>query len=128
MPAPTTFEIGANLAGVVTLASIGVVDPETRFNDYPATVRRQDGMMLGLGNASAIWRYGFLRKDQYDALRVYCATVGAAVCIATLNNDMEFARYNGFMEMPTEYVMRNTDGRQVYIDVEIRFNGLVAAE
>ncbi len=128
MPAPTTFEIGANLAGVVTLSSLGVVDPETRFNDYPASVRRQDGLTLGLGNPSATWRYGFLRKEQYDALRTYCPTMGAAVTIATINNDMEFVRYNCFMEMPTEFVLRNTDGRQVYIDVEIRFTGLVLAE
>ncbi len=128
MTEPTKFEIGANLAGVVTLDSLGVVDPEWSFDDYSETVKLNSGLTRGLGFPRTSWHYGFLYKSQYDALRTYCTGVSAAVCIATMNNEMGIVRYNCNMEMPTRYAVRSPEGKQIYQDVTISFTELVEAE
>lgn len=129
MPAPTTYEIGANLAGVATLASQDCINPESTFIDFQETSKLESGITRGLGLPRATWRWGYLYKEQYDALRTYCVGVpSAAVCIATLNNDMEYVRYNCNMEMPIQYAIRSPEGRQVYMDVTVEFTELVEAE
>jgi hypothetical protein len=128
MTAPTTFEIGSALGSIATLTSLGAIEPESQFIDYSTTVKTGSGKVRGLGLPSATWHYGYLYQAQYDALRAFCPTAGASVCIATLNNDMDYVRYNGFMEFPTQFVVRSPEGRKVYIDVTITFTGLTAAE
>lgn len=129
MTEPITYEIGANLAGIATLESQDCINPESSFKDFADTVKLQSGKIRGLGLPSATWRWGYLYKPQYEALRDYCTgTVGASVCIATLTNDMEYVRYNCNMEMPTSYQIRSPEGKMVYIDVVVEFSELVEAE
>lgn len=129
MTAPVTFEIGANLSGVVTLASLGVVDPEFTFDDVSSKVELESGLTRGLGFPIAAWHYGYIYKSQYDALKAYLSgAVSASVCIATMNNDLDYVRYNCNMEMPTKYAIRSPEGKMVYMDVTIKFTQLVEAE
>ena len=128
MTTPTTYEIGAALGSIATLISLGAIEPDSQFSDYSDTVKLGSGLVRGMGLPTATWHYGYLYQAQYDALRALCPTAGAVVCIATLNNDMDYVRYDCNMEMPTQYVIRSPEGKKVYVDVTITFTNLVAAE
>lgn len=128
MTTPTTFEIGANLAGCATLASQDCVDPEASFSDVADKIKLESGLIRGLGLPKAEWHFGYLYKAQLDVLKSYVTGISGAVCIATLNNEMDFLRYNCNMEMPETYQIRSPDGKQVYMDVTIKFSELVEAE
>lgn len=128
MAAPITYEIGTALGSIATLTSLGIVNPESTHIDYSNSVKLGSGLTKGLGFDQCEWHYGYLYIAQYSALRAFCSTAGAAVCIATLNNDMSFVRYNGFIEMPLQFVIRSFDGKKTYMDVTIKFSGLELAE
>jgi len=124
MTAPTTYEIGASLGTIATLASQDIINPESTFIDFPSTVKLASGLTRGLGFPQAQWHFGYMTSVQYDALRTLCTGISATVCIATMNNDRDFVRYNCSMEVPPQYVIR----ADRYIDVTVLFTGLVAAE
>lgn len=128
MPAPTTYEIGVNLAGIATLASQDLPEPEYTFDDNTEVVKLGSGLSRGLGLPRVEWHYGFLYKNQYDGFKSICSGVSSTACISTLNNEMEFLRYNCNMVMPVRHAIRSPEGKQVYMDVTIIFSELVTAE
>lgn len=128
MPSPTTYEIGANLAGCATLASQDCIEPESTFEDVADKIKLESGLVRGLGLPKAEWHFGYLYKVQLDVLKSFVTGVSGAVCIATLNNDMEYVRYDCNMELPEGYQIRSPEGKQVYMDVTIKFSELVEAE
>jgi hypothetical protein len=124
MTAATTYEIGTVLGSCATLTSLSIVNPESNFTDYPDTIKLADGTIRGKGFPLASWHFGYLSSAQYDALRAFCAPASAAACIATMNNDRDFIRYDCVMLMPDTFVVRA--GR--YVDVTVEFSHLVEAE
>jgi len=124
MTAPTTYEIGVNLAGAATLTSLSIPNPESEFIDFAQSVRLASGSLRAMGYPQVVWHYGYLTAAQYDNLRVFCTGASSTVCIATMNNDREFARYNCVMNMPERFGIRATR----YIDITILFNLVTAAE
>jgi len=131
MTAATTYEIGTTLGTMATLASIGAINPESQFTDYPDSIKLADGTTRARGFPTASWHYGYLTPTQYNALRAFVTLASAEIFIATLNNNREFVRYTGVMVMPDTFVLRNTagsDNRLGYVDVTIEFNRLVEAE
>lgn len=128
MTTPTTYEIGANLAGATTLDSQDCVNPESEFTDVSDKIKLESGLIRGLGLPKAEWHFGFLYKAQLDVLKSYLTGISGAVCIATLNNNMEYVRYNCNMEIPETYQIRSPEGKKVYMDVTIKFSELVEAE
>lgn len=128
MTAATTYEIGTTLVGCATLTSLHAIEPESTFSDFSSTGKRGNGIVRAIGFPSAQWHYGYLTLAQYNALRAFCPTAGAAVYIATLNNNMAFVRYSANMEMPAQFIIRSPNGRKVYMDVTINFSELLEAE
>lgn len=128
MAAPTNYEIGTTLAGMVTLRALGAIEPESQHTDYQEIVTLGSGLVRGMGLPSCTWHFGYLYLSQWDALKTICTGLSAAVFIATLNNDKDFKRYTAVMEMPTTYIIQSPDGKKVYMDVTINFTNLVAAE
>jgi len=124
MPAATTYEIGAALGSIATLASLNIPNPESEFYDWADSTRLATGKVRALGYPQATWHYGFLTSAQYDAIRAFCLGASAIVCIATSNNDRDYVRYDCIMNMPETFIIRA--GR--YIDVTITFNQLAEAE
>jgi len=124
MPAATTYEIGAALGSIATLSSLGIENPESQFIDYPASDKLADGTTRAKGFPQATWHYGYMDKEWFDALSAFVTATSATVCIATMNNDRDFVRYNCVMVLPDRFIVRNTK----YMDVTINFNRLVAAE
>lgn len=130
MTLPTTFEIGSTLGSIATLVSLGAIEPEAQFIDYPDSIKLADGTLRGRGFPQASWHYGYLTPAQYDALRAFVTLASSEIFIATLNNNREFARYSGVMVIPDRFVIRNTNSetRGSYVDVTIEFNRLVEQE
>ena len=124
MAAPTTFEIGANLAGCATLTSRGIPEPEAQFSDYAETVVLGSGLVRGVGYPSATWRWGYMTNPQWDLLKAFITGASTSVCVATMRNDGSFLRYNCVMELPLTYVLRSTR----VIDFTVNLTNLVAAE
>jgi len=126
MTAPTTFEIGTTLGGMLALSAltVPVPEPESSFSNYAETVKLGSGLVRGLGYPLAEWHYGFLKETQFDQLLTFCTTASAAVFIATRTNGNSFLRYTANMIVPETYIIRN--GR--YVDIVFNFNSLIAAE
>jgi hypothetical protein len=124
MTAPTTYELGATLAGMATMSAIGAINPESQFIDYAEVITLADGAKRGMGLPQASWHFGYLTPDQYDAIKSFVAGIGASVFIATVNSGRAFVRYECVIELPDRFVLRN----EKYIDVTINFSQLVEAE
>ena len=124
MTAPIGYELGAALGSIATLPSLLIPDPESEFIDYGASEKLADGTLRALGFPQASWHYGYLTAKQYDALKAFVTLANAVVCIATMNNDRDFVRYDCMMVLPEKFVIRDTR----YVDITITFNRLVEAE
>ena len=126
MTAPTTYEIGTTLGGMLALSALStpILDPSADFIEYPEPVILGNGTIRGVGLPQANWHYGFITETQYDKFRVFCTGASTEIFIATIKNDGSYLRYTAVMIMPETYVIRATR----YIDVLIRFTNLVAAE
>ena len=124
MTAPTTYEIGTTLVGMVTLASLNIPDPESQFIEYAASTRLGDGRVRGMGYPQTTWHYGFLKNTWYDILRAYCTGASANIFIATMDNNQDWVRYTAVIAIPDRFIVRATR----YIDVTLNFTQMVEAE
>lgn len=127
MPAPTDFEIGSTLGGMVTLANLSppVINPQGEFEDVAELVTLGSGVVRGLGFPIARWHYGFIVEDQYDELLTFTSAISTpGVFIATRLSDGSFLRYTCIMTIPVAPLLRA--GR--YIDITIEFTNLIEAE
>lgn len=121
MAAPTNYEIGSTLGGMADMITAGIIYPQAEYNEGVDTVTLGSGQLRRLGLPFATWTFGYLTQAQYDALRAFCTGASAAVFIATINNDNEFVRYAGIMQMPERYTIRDSK----YIDMEVIISHLV---
>lgn len=124
MTAPTTYEIGSTLVGVTDMVNAGIIDPQAEYNEGTDTVVLGNGQQRRFGLPFATWVFGYLTQAQYDALRAFCTGASAAVFIATINNDNDFKRYAGIIQMPERYTIRDDK----YLDVQVVISHLVEQE
>jgi len=122
---PTTFELGTTLGGIASLASLGLLAPESQYIDFSQRVVSADGIAHGLGYPSAVWHYGFMSQAEYDILRGIIPSLGKAIFISTLNNDGDYKTFACNAAMPETFTMRGPDSKIRYIDVSINFTHLV---
>jgi len=124
MAAATWYEIGVNLAGAVSLISLGIPGVESEFIDFVESRTLSDGQERKRGLPQVRWNCGYLTSTQFAVFRTLCLGASASVCIATLNNDLEFVRYNCIMKVPGEYRLRDDKA----VDFVFEFSHLVEAE
>jgi hypothetical protein len=124
MTAATTYEIGAALGSIATLPSMGIPGVQSEFIDFATSDTLASGQIRARGFPQAEWYCGYLTSDQFDTLRAFCPGASATVCIATMNNDREFVRYDCIMKVPERYKIRKNEPQ----DFTITFTHLVEAE
>jgi len=124
MAAATDYELGASLLTMDTLGNLGIVNPQSDHRDYSRRIETGSGIVKGLGYPVVTWYYKYLDASQYDALKTFCAGDGAAVYIATVDNNRTFVRYACNMQMQEKFTIRNDK----YLDVTVTFTHCVLAE
>lgn len=124
MTAPTNYEIGSTLIEISDMVTAGIIYPQAEYNEGTDTVTLGSGQQRRMGLPFANWTFGYLTQAQYDALRAFCTSASAVTYIATINNDNEFKRYAGIMQMPERYTIRDSK----YLDVQVTITHLVEQE
>ncbi|GIV86634.1 MAG: hypothetical protein KatS3mg054_0663 [Chloroflexus sp.] len=116
------FKIGATLAGMVNIETLGLPAPRSKF-EFGERVERLDGSVIELGWRRAEWHFPILTMTQRSALRGYCTGSSAEVYIRTLNNDGAYGNYRAVMIWPEEEDQKS--GR--VFDLRIKFNLVATA-
>jgi hypothetical protein len=71
VPNPSDVKIGAfagGTGGMVTLKSLGIPAPLLDFLEFSQTDAAGDATIQGNGWSESEWHWGYLTKNQYDAL------------------------------------------------------------
>lgn len=125
MTIPTTFAIGATVGGLVTLNSLGVVDPKSSFTPYTVTFRKGDGVLQGQGYSAATWHWDIIPASQRATLRAYITGLSGALVIRMPNNEGVWHQYDCVMDWmeaeEDQYATRT-------MDLLLKFSHLVIDE
>lgn len=80
------FQIGTSQAGMVTLKSLGLVEPLSEYQAYSQAIDTADGAQQGEGWPLASWRWAFITLGARYSLKTYCPGRSALVYIRTLDD------------------------------------------
>jgi hypothetical protein len=120
MTAPTDYGIGTT-STTATLASIGLINPQSDFFEYVESVELANGKTRGFGLPYVEWHFGYMTAAQYDVLRGYCAGSSVDIYIDTPDKNNDFKRFSGKLKLPQMFSVRA--GRR--LDVPIKITHLV---
>ena len=113
------YRIGTSVAGLQTLAEIGVEFlPKADAVDYAVYVENGDGELVGQGWLVARWRFAAMPKDQVDILEGY----EGDCYIQTLEQDGSYSVYSALMVRQPRRAARG----DVILDYVVEFRKLVA--
>ncbi len=118
------YRIGTTKAGIVTLASLNIVDPQPIPVQFAEVIPTGDGGQRGVGFLQCEWRWAHLSSADIAALRVFCPepAMSAAVWIKTVKSGGGMDVYSATLWWPQiEPASRDTD----FEDFVIFFNDLV---
>jgi hypothetical protein len=111
-------------AGFVTLASLGIIDPQPIPVQYAEHVPTLDANQRGVGWLQCEWRWAYLLAADVTALRAYCPepAVSSAVYIKTVKSGGGTAVYSAILWWPqTEPAYR----AEAYQDFVLQFVHMV---
>jgi hypothetical protein len=126
------FMIGVDASGsgaMVNLEVDGRSDvysaPHWTFTPYSKPTVRGDGVVLGLGWATATWDWGIASQVQRDWLRTYCPGMSSVVLIRTqvMDNAEEFRIFHAVMIWPVDAEEHDVRRRPKFT---IKFQRLIA--
>lgn len=119
------YKIGLTKVGMVTLASLGIHDPQGVPVQYAEHVPALDGSQFGSGFLQCEWSWSFISVAHVNALRAFCPepAIHASLWIKTLKSGGGTAVYSAVMWWPqTEPAFRDDK----YQDFVLKFVKLVA--
>ena len=87
------YKIGATELGMVTLSSLGIVNPLGGFQEHSQNVDRADALVSGLGWSTEKWAWLFLSMAHRTILKGYCPSKSAEVYIRTIKAGNTYASY-----------------------------------
>lgn len=111
------IRIGATLETMVTLASLGVVEPLTNCALSSQDFDQADGLVSGQGWGLDTWRWGFITAAQYTALRAYCPGKSAQVYIRAIKPGKIPGDFRAVLVWPT----RETRAGGKFLDFTLEF-------
>ena len=115
------FEISATTAAanVETLTTTPNMAPKSEPLGYVDTVKMASGHSVDRGFPVAVWEWGFIPADLFNALRVICPGPSANVYIRTLSEDYStYAYYTGIMNFPRKDTYEYRSGNRQPFRIE----------
>ena len=126
------YQIGVTLANMEGVDALGLFPPLSDFTPFSATRQRGDGLMVGTGLPSFVWRFNELSLTQVGTLLdflddgagnlVASNEVYARTRVSDPNmTDRVFRTYLAIMLLPFEPDDLRYDDDRKYMDVEVKF-------
>jgi len=95
--------LAEGVGGLLSLLEAGITqEPRGEWLEGTEITGLSDGNARYLGSPIATWRFGYIRPESRDALRVYCPGASEELYVQTINNEEEFAIYRAILHWPEE--------------------------
>jgi len=122
------YKIGTTSGNMVTLASLGVVDPRGIYQSYSKAIEVPSGYIRGHGLPKAIWHWDYCHYNWRNTLRTYCTGASVLVYIETITTEKVSNVVDAYKQFSA--IMRWPEIEEIdmhyRMDFEIEFINLVA--
>ncbi len=89
---------------LVNVETLNVIPPKGYWKQYTRREKLGDAAVKGFGTPMVKWEWGYLTRDQRNALRIYCPEASAPIYIQTPTRDDDdaYAIYQANMVWPED--------------------------